>query len=167
MANFIARAMMGDRKAQKECTNRGILLRCPFCGSIPRIFGKYCISYVHCDNCGAEICVSDDTEIEGEEVRFKKEWPSYYAQMKWNTRFGPYWKCKDCANKEKATENAKGFLICPASGMEITDEDFCSYFETKPDWKELAPLQPIEGLGSDEGALENCAPGVEPERSGK
>lgn len=25
----------------------------------------------------------------------------------------------------------KGFLICPASGMEIIDDDFCSYGERK------------------------------------
>lgn len=43
----------------------------------------------------------------------------------------PIGRCKDCANKEKATVNAKGFLVCPASGMEITDNDFCSYFEPK------------------------------------
>lgn len=36
-------------------------------------------------------------------------------------------RCKNCNYKEKATVNDKGFLICPASGMEITDEDFCSY----------------------------------------
>lgn len=76
-------------------------------------------------------------------------------------------RCKDCANKEKAVVNAKGFLVCPASGMEITDEDFCSYFEPKPDRKDLAPMQPIDGLGSEEGTRENCVPGVAPERSGK
>lgn len=37
--------------------------------------------------------------------------------------------CKYCANKKRAIVNKKGFLICPASGMEITDSDFCSYFE--------------------------------------
>lgn len=40
-------------------------------------------------------------------------------------------RCKDCAHKERATVNEKGFLICPASGMEITPGDFCSYGEPK------------------------------------
>lgn len=40
-------------------------------------------------------------------------------------------RCKNCAHKERATVNEKGFLICPASGMEITPEDFCSYGEPK------------------------------------
>lgn len=38
-------------------------------------------------------------------------------------------RCKNCAYRSKAKVNNKGFLICPASGMEITDDDFCSYFE--------------------------------------
>ena len=40
-------------------------------------------------------------------------------------------RCKNCAQKERATVNEKGFLICPASGMEITPGDFCSYGEPK------------------------------------
>ena len=40
-------------------------------------------------------------------------------------------KCKNCEYKEKAKVNSKGFLICPASGMEITDGDYCSYGEPR------------------------------------
>ena len=43
----------------------------------------------------------------------------------------PVVRCKNCAHKERATVNEKGFLICPASGMEITPDDFCSYGEPK------------------------------------
>lgn len=39
----------------------------------------------------------------------------------------PVARCKDCTFKEKAEVNSNGFRICPASGMEITDDDFCSY----------------------------------------
>lgn len=39
----------------------------------------------------------------------------------------PVVRCKNCIHKEKAVINRKGYLICPASGMEITDKDFCSY----------------------------------------
>lgn len=39
--------------------------------------------------------------------------------------------CKGCEHKERATVNEKGFLICPASRMEITPDDFCSYGEPK------------------------------------
>lgn len=40
-------------------------------------------------------------------------------------------RCKDCKYYQTATVNEKGFLICSASGMEITEMDFCSYGERK------------------------------------
>lgn len=42
----------------------------------------------------------------------------------------PVVRCKDCVYKASA-EVIDGFLICPASGMEICDDDFCSYGERK------------------------------------
>jgi hypothetical protein len=39
--------------------------------------------------------------------------------------------CGECKYKENAKYNHKGFLVCPASWMEITDDDFCSYGERK------------------------------------
>ena len=36
-------------------------------------------------------------------------------------------RCGECRYRELAKVNRKGFTICPASGMEITDDDFCSY----------------------------------------
>lgn len=39
-------------------------------------------------------------------------------------------RCKDCKYWDKATIR-KGFLICPASGMEIMAEDYCSYGKRK------------------------------------
>ena len=43
----------------------------------------------------------------------------------------PVVRCKDCFYHDYAKANEKGFLICPASGMEITDYDYCSYGERK------------------------------------
>ena len=40
-------------------------------------------------------------------------------------------RCKDCNYFCKSKANENGFLICPASGMEITDNDFCSYGEKR------------------------------------
>ena len=40
-------------------------------------------------------------------------------------------RCKDCVSKDKAKINNRGFLICPDSGMEICDTDYCSYAERK------------------------------------
>ena len=36
-------------------------------------------------------------------------------------------RCKDCQYYQDAKTNKKGFLICPASGMEIGETDYCSY----------------------------------------
>ena len=38
-------------------------------------------------------------------------------------------RCKNCVHYAGAKANEKGFLICPASGMEITPEGFCSHGE--------------------------------------
>lgn len=40
-------------------------------------------------------------------------------------------RCKDCTYWDKATVNKHGFLICPASGMDIMHDDFCSFGERK------------------------------------
>lgn len=40
-------------------------------------------------------------------------------------------RCKDCTYFAEAKVNQNGFLICPASGMEITEMDYCSYGERK------------------------------------
>ena len=42
-------------------------------------------------------------------------------------------RCSECVNGKKAVINDKGFKICPASGMEITDNDYCSYGERRMD----------------------------------
>lgn len=43
----------------------------------------------------------------------------------------PVVRCKDCTYFSNAKINTKGFLVCPASGMEITEDDYCSYGERK------------------------------------
>ena len=39
--------------------------------------------------------------------------------------------CKDCRYYQDAKVNKKGFLICPASSMEIAEMDYCSYGQRK------------------------------------
>ena len=43
----------------------------------------------------------------------------------------PVVRCRDCVNVQSAKINKKGFLVCQASGLEITDDDFCSYGERR------------------------------------
>ena len=43
----------------------------------------------------------------------------------------PVIRFKDCYYRKRAKVNDKGYLICPASGMEITDRDYCSWAEVE------------------------------------
>lgn len=121
------RALLGDRQAQEECTRKGIMLPCPLCKSK---VGYYFIEK-HEEGCrGASVVVPGKSYVScscgysvygiGEKTAIKIH----------NTRPAPpIGRCKTCANKKRATVNEKGYLICPASGIEITDADFCSWFE--------------------------------------
>lgn len=57
--------------------------------------------------------------------------PGFREQLEKQIGSVPVVHCKNCIHKEKAEVNEKGYLICPASGMEITDNDFCSYGEKR------------------------------------
>lgn len=45
----------------------------------------------------------------------------------------PVVRCRECKYAKKAKVNKKGFRICPASHMEIVDDDYCSYGEREED----------------------------------
>ncbi len=62
--------------------------------------------------------------------RLKRERDQAVEELQRNTDAVPVVRCKDCVYKASA-EVIDGFLICPASGMEICDDDFCSYGERK------------------------------------
>ncbi len=62
-------------------------------------------------------------------------WMRYYLSSAPTIDAVPVVRCGECRYRQKAKVNRKGFLICPASGMEITDDDYCSYgakMEDKP-----------------------------------
>lgn len=40
-------------------------------------------------------------------------------------------RCKDCVHFEDAQVNAKGFLICPNTGMDIWEECYCAHGERR------------------------------------
>ena len=45
--------------------------------------------------------------------------------------FVPVVRCWECVHAKNAKVNDRGFRICPASHMEIKDDDFCSYGERR------------------------------------
>ena len=80
-----------------------------------------------------DFCRTKDAEIIrlGQECsRLKRERDQAVEELHRNTDAVPVVRCKDCVYKASA-EVIDGFLICPASGMEICDDDFCSYGERK------------------------------------
>ena len=80
-----------------------------------------------------DFCRTKDAEIIrlGQECsRLKRERDQAVEELHRNTNAVPVVRCKDCVYKASA-EVIDGFLICPASGMEICDDDFCSYGERK------------------------------------
>lgn len=142
MTNLELRALLGNQQAQEECTRKGIVLPCMCCGgkselrhsSISTDFSEIIDTFfVICKKCGCKPFEFSDMNL-----FFTKKGVEKAEQLKikaisaWNNRPAPpIGRCRECAYKEKATVNAKGYLICPASGMEITDTDFCSYFKSK------------------------------------
>lgn len=69
-------------------------------------------------------------ELEAENKQLRRERDQAVEELHRNTDAVPVVRCKDCVYKASA-EVIYGFLICPASGMEICDDDFCSYGERK------------------------------------
>ena len=69
-------------------------------------------------------------ELEAENKQLRRERDQAVEELHRNTDAVPVVRCKDCVYKASA-EVIDGFLICPASGMEIWDDDFCSYGERK------------------------------------
>ena len=43
----------------------------------------------------------------------------------------PVIRCRECEYAKNAKVNKKGFRICPASHMEIVDDDYCSCGERR------------------------------------
>lgn len=68
--------------------------------------------------------------LESELDRLRRERDQAVEELHRNTDAVPVVRCKDCVYKASA-EVIDGFLICPASGMEICDDDFCSYGKRK------------------------------------
>ena len=68
--------------------------------------------------------------LEAENKQLRRERDQAVEELHRNTDAVPVVRCKDCVYKASA-EVIDGFLICPASGMEICDDDFCSYGERK------------------------------------
>lgn len=124
MTELERKALMGDPEAQRECTEKGIVLPCWRCGGeaevneLP-IGGKplYAVAYKkhYCGAYGA-----------GNRSAAK-------ALEDWNTRPAPpIGRCGECKHWGGIDEYGDGFCHNPDGIDNIAkSEDFCSYFELK------------------------------------
>lgn len=119
MNDLERRALLGDAEAQRECTEKGIALRCPICGTPLGLDTKIDFLFHVPNGCALSGVAINNIQS---------------SIQRWNTRPAPpIGRCGECVYSQNVKPNGKGFNICPASGMEITDTDFCSYFEPKED----------------------------------
>lgn len=120
MTDLERRALLGDAEAQRECTEKGIVLGCWRCGGDAEV---KCVSTVgrplyavSCKKhyCGAYGCAH----------RTEKEAISY-----WNTRTAPpIGRCGECNHLDNTGKRP----VCWHTNLPLKSEnDFCSYFEPK------------------------------------
>ncbi len=105
-------ALMGDKQAQEECTAKGIVLPCPFCGNENNIISNWGMFRVWCPHCKAK---SEDTLTTRD------------ALKSWNARPAPpIGRCEECAAYGVFKDNQ-----CVNTGYYRTRQDFCSDFERR------------------------------------
>lgn len=103
---LILRALLGDQEAQKECTKKGIVLPCPFCGSKNIVISNWGLWRVWCQACLGK---SDDQLSRVDSIK------------KWNTRPAPsVGRCGECA----AYIDNK----CSNTGYYKTEQGYCNDF---------------------------------------
>ena len=129
---LIRRALMGDKKAQMECTEKEIALPCPFCGKDDCIFVMDCYT-AHGDICDCNsykkrefVCVCNYLEGGcGTQIGISQT--TQEALAKWNTRPTlPIGRCVECAAYGIFRDNQ-----CANTGCYRTERDFCSDFHPK------------------------------------
>lgn len=116
MNDLERRALLGDQKAQEECTRRGIVLPCPFCGGVAMIEYDTVSQFeynVFCGDCGVMLGISEDKQV---------------AISEWNTRPAPpIGRCGECG---AYTSEGPGAGHC-SDGTGKTDDGYCDSFYPK------------------------------------
>ena len=119
MTDLERRALLGDKQAQEECTEKGIVLPCPVCCGEVEIIGVNNSNpfTVWCDSCGLEFGID-------------KDYHYYQILEAWNTRSStPIGRCGEC--KRNHLRNGKHF--CEIHGVVNNKNDYCSFFESRCD----------------------------------
>lgn len=115
MTDLVRRALLGDAEAQRECTEKEILLPCPFCGNTNIRTSNWGMWRCWCPKCRAK---SDDCLRERDAIR------------QWNVRPAPpIGRCGRCG---AYTSEGPGAGHC-SDGTGKTDDGYCDSFYPKGD----------------------------------
>ena len=122
MDSLVRKALLGDREAQRECTEKGIVLPCPFCGKELR------------EHKTRKWTAAKDESINRTIVEHKAKTGCHLDNWvmdkeldleSWNTRPAPpIGRCGECKNWNGGD--------CYRQELTKSD-DFCSYFEPRED----------------------------------
>ena len=113
MTNLERRALLGDRQAQEECTKKGIVLACPFCGLREGTVFKISHADLYAHKRTGK-CALDGMII--------------YNLSDWNIRSAPpIGRCKDCSNSCPGNHSP----VCIIHGCNTDDDAWCNEFEPK------------------------------------
>ena len=106
MTELERRALLGDKDAQRECTEKGIVLPCPCCGGEPAVKVQK-VEYglrgtiIKCQKCGLYLFSPDKKAklipgaVKNVSIQNHKE----IGIRRWNTRPDPpIGRCGECAN---------------------------------------------------------------------
>lgn len=131
MTELERRALLGDRQAQEECTQQGIVLPCPCCkgnsrvrytgnnsgqyGYTSNVYSRSKPGFIMCDKCG---------------LQSHKMMRVCRALAKWNARpVPPIGKCKDCGNT--CESEGEGYVVCLMYGCPVKNDNSCIQWEPK------------------------------------
>ena len=122
---LIRRALLGSREAQQECTEKGIVLPCPFCGSDSKVFADIDLFGVRCVD---STCTGYDMRAEYySRSRAIEDWntrpapPVIHAKWEWHgpcrDNKGTYWAtCTDCGIRQRLGDYEN---YCPKCGARM------------------------------------------------
>lgn len=116
MLELERKALLGDKLAQHECMEKGIVLPCPFCGEEMKNDPPSQIYYHSGYNCILS--------------RFSFSIKDKAAFLKWNTRqIPPIGECKECSYSRKTKE--ENIVFCNGHKSERLSNDYCMCFDFK------------------------------------
>lgn len=118
---LIRRALMGEKRAQEECTQKRIALPCPFCGSENIVISNWGLWRVWCQVCLGK---SDDQLSQADAIRkwnTRPALPVIHAKWEWHgpcrDNKGTYWAtCTACGIRQRLGDYEN---YCPKCGARM------------------------------------------------